>query len=88
VAVEGVTSKVFFYFNLGVNTRHRHYSTSFIMVSQGYKEIPKTIRTNWTALIVFEIGNEKEVFVVLETANIDIRGICNVAQHEGLDGSL
>ena len=50
----------------GVNTRHRHYSASFIMVSQGYKEIPKTIRTNWTALIVFEIGNEKEVQVIYE----------------------
>lgn len=23
----------------GINTRHRHYSTSFIMVSQGYKEV-------------------------------------------------
>lgn len=50
----------------GVNTRHRHYSASFIMVSQGYKEIPKTIRTNWTCLIVFEIGNEKEVEVIYE----------------------
>jgi hypothetical protein len=28
----------------GINTRHRHYSASFLMVSQGYKEIPKTIR--------------------------------------------
>lgn len=36
------------------------------MVSQGYKEIPKTIRTNWTGLIVFEIGNEKEVEVIYE----------------------
>jgi hypothetical protein len=50
----------------GVNTRHRHYSASFIMVSQGYKEIPKTIRTNFTCLIVFEIGNEKEVEVIYE----------------------
>lgn len=50
---------------IGVNTRHRHYSASFLMVSQGYKEIPKTIRTNWTCLIVFEIGNEREVQVVL-----------------------
>lgn len=50
----------------GVNTRHRHYSASFLMVSQGYKEIPKTIRTNWTCLIVFEIGNEKEVEVIYE----------------------
>ena len=50
----------------GVNTRHRHYSSSFLMVSQGYKEIPKTIRTNWTCLIVFAIGNEREVFVIYE----------------------
>lgn len=50
----------------GINTRHRHYSSSFIMVSQGYKEIPKTIRTNWTCLIVFEIGNEREVQVIYE----------------------
>lgn len=50
----------------GVNTRHRHYSASFLMVSQGYKEVPKTIRTNWTCLIVFEIGNEKEVEVIYE----------------------
>lgn len=50
----------------GLNTRHRHYSASFLMVSQGYKEIPKTIRTNWTCLIVFEIGNEKEVMVIYE----------------------
>lgn len=50
----------------GINTRHRHYSASFIMVSQGYKEIPKTIRSNWTGLIVFEIGNEAEVQVIYE----------------------
>ncbi len=36
------------------------------MISQGYKEIPKTIRTNWTCLVVFEIGNEREVFVIYE----------------------
>jgi hypothetical protein len=36
------------------------------MVSQGYKEIPKTIRTNWTALILFEIANDKEVLVIYE----------------------
>ncbi len=50
----------------GVNTRHRHYSASFMMVSQGYKEIPKTIRSNWSCLIVFEIGNEREVQVIYE----------------------
>lgn len=50
----------------GLNTRRRHYSTSMIMISQGYKEIPKTIRTSWTCLIVFEIGNEKEIEVIYE----------------------
>jgi hypothetical protein len=50
----------------GINTRHRHYSASFLMVSQGYKEVPKTIRTNWTCLVVFEIGNEREVMVIYE----------------------
>jgi hypothetical protein len=50
----------------GINTRHRHFSASFIMVSQGYKEIPKTIRTNWTGLITFEIGNEREIMVIFE----------------------
>ncbi len=28
--------------------------------------MPKTIRTNWTGLIVFGIGNEREVFVIYE----------------------
>jgi len=50
----------------GINTKHRHHSASFIMVSQGYKEIPKTIRTNWTCLLLFKIGNMKELFVVYE----------------------
>jgi len=50
----------------GFNTRHRHYSASVIMVSQGYKEIPKTVRTNWTCLIIFEIANDREVRVIYE----------------------
>ena len=36
------------------------------MVSQGYKEIPKTVRTNWTALILFAIANDAEVKVIYE----------------------
>ncbi len=50
----------------GVNTRHRHHSASMIMVSQGYKEIPKTIRTNWTCLLTYKIGNMKEIEVIYE----------------------
>lgn len=48
------------------NVRHRHYSASILMVSQGYKEIPKTIRTGWSALILFEIPNDKELEVIFE----------------------
>lgn len=48
------------------NTRHRHYGTSIMIVTQGYKEIPKTIRTNWTCLLLFEIGNQREVDVIYE----------------------
>jgi hypothetical protein len=43
-----------------INTIHRHLSLSIIMVTQAYMEIPKTIRTNYTCLIVFEIANEQE----------------------------
>ena len=50
----------------GISTRHRHYSMSYFAVSQGYKEIPKTVRTNFTGLIVFEIGNRKELEVIYE----------------------
>jgi len=49
-----------------LNTNHRHYSASLLMVSQAYKEIPKTIRTNFSCLIVFEIPNEREVEVIYE----------------------
>jgi hypothetical protein len=36
------------------------------MVSQAYKEIPKTVRTNFSCLIVFEIPSEKEIEVIFE----------------------
>ena len=50
----------------GFNTRHRHYSVSCIMVTQSYKEIAKTIRTQWSGLLAYEIGNDQEVFVIYE----------------------
>ncbi len=57
----------------GLNTRHRHYNMSILMVAQGYKEVPRTIRTNWTALICFDIANDKEREVIYEenTAGLD-----------------
>jgi len=49
-----------------LNTNHRHYSSSLLMVSQAYKEIPKTVRTQFSCVIVFEIANDKELQVIYE----------------------
>ncbi len=49
-----------------LNTTQRHYSISTMMVSQGYKEIVKTVRTNASCLVLFEIPNEAEVEVIYE----------------------
>ena len=55
------------------NTRHRHYSASIIMVTQGYKEIPKTVRTNWSCLVLFETANEKELEVIYEEFTMSLK---------------
>lgn len=47
-----------------LNTNHRHYSCSILMVTQAYREIPKTVRTQFSCVIVFEIANEREVDVI------------------------
>lgn len=44
-----------------LNTNHRHYSFSLIEVTQAYKELPKTVRTNVTGLVTWEIPNEGEI---------------------------
>lgn len=49
-----------------LNSNHRHESISMLMVTQAYKEIPKTIRTNFTCLILFTIHNEQEIRVIFE----------------------
>lgn len=49
-----------------LNANHRHYSCSMLMVTQAYKEIPKTVRTQFSCVIVFEIANEKELEVIFE----------------------
>ena len=49
-----------------LNSNHRHWSTSIMMVSQGYKEIPKTPRCNWTCIILFEIWNDAELECIYE----------------------
>jgi len=45
----------------GLNTRHRHFSASILMVAQGYKEILATVRNNMSGLILFRMPNEKEL---------------------------
>ena len=49
-----------------LNSNHRHYSASLLMVTQAYKEIPKTVRTNFSCLVIFEIPNDKEIEVIFE----------------------
>lgn len=49
-----------------LNANHRHLSMSMIEVSQAYKEIPKTVRTNFTCLILFKIYNEQEKNVIFD----------------------
>lgn len=50
-----------------LNTNHRHYNASILMVSQAYKEVPKSVRTNFSVLICFEVPNESEVRVIYGT---------------------
>lgn len=49
-----------------MNVNHRHYSLSIMMVSQAYKELPRTVRVQFSCMIIFEIPNEKEIEVVYE----------------------
>ena len=49
-----------------LNTNHRHLSASILEVSQAYKELPKTVRTNFSCYIIFEIPNDREVSVIYE----------------------
>lgn len=46
--------------------KHRHYNTSLMVVTQAYKAIPKSIRTNMNALICFEVPNQAELDVIYE----------------------
>lgn len=43
-----------------LSTKFRHYSMSIISVSQSYRRIPSVMRNCWTAMIVFDLKNEKE----------------------------
>jgi hypothetical protein len=75
-----------------LNTNHRHYSCSILEVSQAYKEIPKTVRTNFTCLILFRIFNAKEVEVIYEEYPMNLKkdewmqvyNYCTDGQHDFL----
>jgi hypothetical protein len=43
------------------------------MVSQAYREIPKTVRTQFSALILFEIPNQKEIEVIYEENPVGLK---------------
>lgn len=49
-----------------LNTNHRHYSCSIIEVTQAYKEIPRTVRTQFSCMIIFEIPNDTELDCIRE----------------------
>jgi hypothetical protein len=49
-----------------LSSNQRHYSASVLEVTQAYKEFPKTVRTNFSCLVLFEIPNESEVKVIYE----------------------
>lgn len=46
--------------------KHRHTSTSIILVTQAYKMIPRSIRTNCNCMILFRIPNLIELKMIYE----------------------
>lgn len=54
-------------------TRHRHFSASVILVTQAYKKVPKTIRTNINGLVLFRMQNEKELECIYEEYPLNMK---------------
>jgi|SRR6185503_3773274 len=57
---------------LELNVRRRHFNTSIIMVTQGYKEIPKTDRICVSGLVLYRISNPAEVDCIYEEHPCDL----------------
>lgn len=55
-----------------MNANHRHLSLSILMITQAYKEIPKTVRTQFSCLILLKIFSEKEKEVIMEEYPMDM----------------
>ncbi len=47
-----------------LTVRRRHFYSSLICVTQAYKEIPKTTRTNANILILFKIDSDEELITI------------------------
>ncbi len=56
-----------------LNANHRHHSVSMLMVTQAYKEIPKTVRTQFSCLLFFEIANDRELRVIYEEYTLSLK---------------
>lgn len=56
-----------------LSTNHRHYSASTLWVTQAYKEIPRTIRTNFTCMIIFDIPNDQEIKCIYEENSLKLK---------------
>lgn len=70
-----------------LNTNHRHLSASILMVSQAYKEIPKTVRTQFSGLVMFAIANDAELKVIYEENTMGMkREVWDKVYHYCVDG--
>jgi hypothetical protein len=49
-----------------LSVRRRHYYSSVIGVTQAYKEIPRTARTNTNSLILFRIDSDEELKMIYQ----------------------
>jgi len=47
-------------------TRHRHFSASVIFITQAFRKVPPTIRTNINALILYRMHSERELQCIYE----------------------
>jgi len=56
-----------------LNAMCRHHSISIIMVTQAYKEIQSTVRTQFSSIILFDISNQKELDKIFEENTVNLK---------------
>jgi hypothetical protein len=57
---------------LTLNTNHRHGSFSLLIATQGFNEIPKTIRTQFSCVIILKIFSETEIQTIRDELPMDM----------------